>query len=162
MTLWTDRVRPRTLDRLADEVAPVDGPGAGAAAATGAGTPKTTDERTSLTVEAPFTGEDIGSLPAADVADVDDAVNRARDAQREWASLPLDRRTDVLSRFHDLVLDDREELLDLVAIESGKVRRDAFEEIHEPNFHKLMIHTKNDIWPSFKALLSREQAPQSA
>jgi len=39
---------------------------------------------------------------------------------------------------------------------------EAFEEVQEPNFHKLMIHTKNDIWPSFKALLSREQEPQSA
>ena len=126
MTPWTDRVRPETLDRLADGVAPADAP----RAATGAErTSETDDERASLTVEAPFTGERIGSVPTCDPADVDDAVRQARDAQRGWASQSLDQRTAVLSRVHDLVLDRREELLDLVAIESGKVRRDAFEEI---------------------------------
>ncbi|WP_433624530.1 succinic semialdehyde dehydrogenase [Halomicrococcus sp. NG-SE-24] len=114
MTLWTDRVRPEITGALTGEVSLAD---------------DAVDARDVITVEAPFTGEEIGTVPAATEADVTAAAERARAAQAEWASRPLEQRADVLSRFHDLVLDRREELLDLVVIESGKVRRDAFEEI---------------------------------
>jgi succinate-semialdehyde dehydrogenase / glutarate-semialdehyde dehydrogenase len=78
---------------------------------------------------APFTGEPIAQVPLSSVEDVDTAFERAREAQREWAARPPRQRAEVLLRFHDLVLDRRDELMDLIQWESGKARKHAFEEI---------------------------------
>jgi succinate-semialdehyde dehydrogenase/glutarate-semialdehyde dehydrogenase len=80
-------------------------------------------------VEAPFTGKPIGEIPLATREDVLAAVERARSAQKRWAALPVAERSEVLLRFHDLVLDRRDEILDLMQLEAGKARRHAFEEI---------------------------------
>ncbi len=85
--------------------------------------------RGTLKVEAPFTGEAIGEIPIAIAEDVAAAIARARRAQAEWAARPLLQRAAALLRFHDLVLNHRDEILDLMQIETGKARRDAVEEI---------------------------------
>ena len=41
----------------------------------------------------------------------------------------MEHRERVLLRYHDLVLDRQAEFLDLVQLESGKTRRQAFEEV---------------------------------
>lgn len=79
--------------------------------------------------EAPFSGEPIVQLPQSDVADVEAATERCRAAQREWAARPVHERAEVFLRLHDLVLDERELLMDLVQAENGKARRDAFLEV---------------------------------
>jgi|AntRauMinimDraft_4_1070384.scaffolds.fasta_scaffold02569_2 succinate-semialdehyde dehydrogenase/glutarate-semialdehyde dehydrogenase len=99
-----------------------------------------------IDVSAPATAERIGSVPACDASDVDAAVERAREAQAEWAATPareraavldrfgdlvLDRRAELLDRFGDLVLDRRAELLDLLQLETGKSRRTAVEELFD-------------------------------
>ncbi len=85
--------------------------------------------RKTIPVEAPFTGKPIGEIPLATREDVFAAVERARGAQKRWAALPVAERSKVLLRFHDLVLDRRDEVLDLMQLEAGKARRHAFEEI---------------------------------
>ncbi|MGA9399428.1 succinic semialdehyde dehydrogenase [Haladaptatus sp.] len=83
----------------------------------------------SIPVHFPFTGEQIGSVPAATERDVSKAVSSARAAQREWSSWSVERRASLLSRFHDLVLDRQDELLDVMGLESGKARQHSFEEV---------------------------------
>jgi uncharacterized sporulation protein YeaH/YhbH (DUF444 family) len=39
---------------------------------------------------------------------------------------------------------------------------DIFENLRASNFHALMIENKEDIWPSFKAFLSRERETSTA
>ncbi|MQA61110.1 MAG: aldehyde dehydrogenase family protein [Actinophytocola sp.] len=78
---------------------------------------------------APFTGEPIASLPQATDADVRAAFDDARAAQRKWAVTPAVERQQVLTRLMKLVLDRQQEGLDLVQVESGKSRLDAFDEI---------------------------------
>lgn len=75
-----------------------------------------------------MTGPELGR-PRADAEDMRRAVLRARRAQESWASLPLRERTRPLLRFHDLLLDRREEALDLIQLETGKARPHAFEEV---------------------------------
>ncbi len=87
----------------------------------------TTAEQT--TTYAPFTLEPIANLPVSSTADVRTAADGARAAQRSWAKVPLSLRADILSNFHDLVLDRQSELLDLICWESGKVRKHGFEEV---------------------------------
>ena len=84
-----------------------------------------------ISVTAPATGEPIGSVPACDAADVAAAAERARAAQTAWAETPATDRAAVIDRFGDLVLEHREELLDVLQLETGKSRRTAVEELFD-------------------------------
>lgn len=83
----------------------------------------------SVPVEAPFTGETVGAVPQAEADDVAAALDRARTAQAAWADRPVAERAAVILRFHDLVLRRRDELMDVMQLEAGKARRDAYEEV---------------------------------
>ncbi|GGV10048.1 succinic semialdehyde dehydrogenase [Kitasatospora herbaricolor] len=78
---------------------------------------------------APLTGERLATLPQSTPADVELAYELARRAQHGWAALPLRRRAAVLLRFHDLLLQRQDEVLDLIQAETGKARLHAFEEV---------------------------------
>jgi succinate-semialdehyde dehydrogenase / glutarate-semialdehyde dehydrogenase len=82
-----------------------------------------------FTTYAPFTGQPIAAIGLSTVADVAVAADRARLAQVAWARVPLSLRAEILLRFHDLVLDRQDEILDLIQWESGKARQHAFEEV---------------------------------
>lgn len=107
---WTARVGSALLERLA-EVAAVGSP------------------REPLVVEVPFTGETLGSVPLGTPDDVVVAVGVARAAQKDWAATPVGERAAILLRFHDLVIANAHEILDLIQLEGGKSRRNAFEEV---------------------------------
>ena len=77
----------------------------------------------------PLTGAPLASLPLSTPEDVQTAVEAARSAQRAWARTPMSHRQRILLRYHDLVLDRQDQLLDLVQLESGKTRLQAFEEV---------------------------------
>jgi succinate-semialdehyde dehydrogenase/glutarate-semialdehyde dehydrogenase len=86
---------------------------------------------TTATVIAPFTGQPLHELPQSSVGDVEEAAESARLAQRAWRAAGFAHRRAVLLRAHDLLLERREELLDLLQTESGKSRGHAFEEIFQ-------------------------------
>ncbi len=83
----------------------------------------------SRTTYAPFNGRPVATLPVSTIADVAVAAERARLAQVGWARVPLALRSEILLRFHDLVLERQAEILDLIQWESGKARKHAFEEV---------------------------------
>ena len=78
---------------------------------------------------APATGQPIADLPVSSADDVVAAVRTARRTQQTWRRVPLAERAAILLRYHDLVLDHRHELVDLIIRESGKARKQAFEEL---------------------------------
>ena len=82
-----------------------------------------------MEIKAPFTGEPTVSLPLCSADDMRDAVGRARQAQASWAVTPHRLRRAILLRYHDLVLDHQDELMDLMQLEAGKARRHALEEV---------------------------------
>lgn len=82
-------------------------------------------------VLSPFDESEIITVPVANEGDVIAAVGRARAAQVEWAARPIKDRKRVLSRFHDLLIDNADIAMDLVQLESGKSRIPAFEEIYD-------------------------------
>src|SRR5689334_18396592 len=84
---------------------------------------------TTQPVVTPTTGEVLHELPISDADDVHEAIARARLAQLAWARSGFAHRRDVLLRAASRILDRREELLDLVQVESGKTRGQAFEEV---------------------------------
>ncbi|HLN75623.1 MAG TPA: succinic semialdehyde dehydrogenase [Nocardioidaceae bacterium] len=75
-----------------------------------------------------YTGEVITALPQSSASDIADAFAEARRAQAEWASWPVARRMQVFKRFHSLLLEHNDTIVDLIQAESGKSRRMAFEE----------------------------------
>lgn len=76
-----------------------------------------------------MTGQPLGSVPRCTSEDVTAAADRARAVQRDWAGRSIGERAAVLRRFHDLVLQHQNEVLDLIQLENGKARRHAFEEV---------------------------------
>jgi acyl-CoA reductase-like NAD-dependent aldehyde dehydrogenase len=80
-------------------------------------------------VIAPFTGEVLHELPLSTASDVEDATAAARVAQAAWRAAGFAHRRRVLLKAHDLLLADRENLMDAVQSETGKTRGQAFEEI---------------------------------
>jgi acyl-CoA reductase-like NAD-dependent aldehyde dehydrogenase len=83
---------------------------------------------TSVPTCCPFNGQPIGSIPQSTAADVDEAFRRARRAQQAWARTSIEERQAMLLRLHDLLLDRQAEIMDLICWESGKARKDAYDE----------------------------------
>jgi len=112
-------------------------------------TTATPADRDAIAVHMPWTGEPIGSVSACTEADVNLALQRSREAQRHWAKQPIGDRQAIFLRYHDLLLQRQDELLDLVQIESGKARRHALEEVLDVaiNSRYYAIHAKSYLKP---------------
>jgi succinate-semialdehyde dehydrogenase/glutarate-semialdehyde dehydrogenase len=82
-----------------------------------------------IEVQNPATGDFVGHVAIATRTDICEGAARGRDAQRRWKRLPFESRAGVIRRFHDLILDRREKILDTIQAETGKARRDALAEI---------------------------------
>src|SRR5258708_25107110 len=77
------------------------------------------------TVSNPATGETIRTVPYADAADVDRAVQAAARAFPAWSAMPPLRRARILTRFRELLERHQKELAGLITEEHGKVFADA-------------------------------------
>ncbi|MCA0330993.1 MAG: succinate-semialdehyde dehydrogenase (NADP(+)) [Actinobacteria bacterium] len=82
-----------------------------------------------IATHSPLAGQPLAHVPVSSEADVAEAFRVAADAQRAWARTDPEHRAEILLRLHDLVLDRRDEIADLVCWESGKARKDAFDKI---------------------------------
>jgi succinate-semialdehyde dehydrogenase/glutarate-semialdehyde dehydrogenase len=80
------------------------------------------------TIPAPFTGEPLATLPISSADDVRAAYDSARVAQHRWAMLPVQQRAKPFLAMIDVLIDRREEILDVIQLETGKARRHAYEE----------------------------------
>ena len=90
---------------------------------------KDIEARPSKTIVEVFTGRPLTSIPVGTAADVEAAFAEARAAQVDWAKRPVAERLEVISRYRDLVIKNREFLMDLLQAEAGKARWAAQEEI---------------------------------
>jgi succinate-semialdehyde dehydrogenase / glutarate-semialdehyde dehydrogenase len=91
--------------------------------------PRLTESRETIEVRTPYSGALLGKIPAMPNSDVEAAVDRARRAQAQWSARPVADRAGIFLRFHDLLLDRQNEVLDIIQLESGKARRYAVEEV---------------------------------
>ena len=89
------------------------------------------DDAERLLVRTPLTDRPLAEIPLSTASDVARAVQQARAAQRVWGALKPQRRAAIVLDFHDRVLAGRDELLDLIQLETGKTRAHAFEEVAE-------------------------------
>ncbi|MDO8307329.1 MAG: CoA-acylating methylmalonate-semialdehyde dehydrogenase [Actinomycetota bacterium] len=77
----------------------------------------------------PATGEQQAQVGLASVAEVDAAVSAAKAAFTSWRSSSLSKRAEVMFRFHEIVLQHRDEIANLLSSEHGKVPSDAAGEL---------------------------------
>ena len=105
---WVDEARLASLTRWVS--APVSG---------GDGT---------LTATAPYDARPTAPVPSVTTADVAEAAAAARSAQPDWATLAFQDRAEVMLRFHDLLVERQDEVLDLIQWEMGKARFHRSEE----------------------------------
>lgn len=78
----------------------------------------------------PATGEELAHSGRASVADVGEASEAGRAAQRAWAERPFTERAAVLRRAGQLFLDNADELSEWIVRESGGIGPKAGLEIH--------------------------------
>jgi alpha-ketoglutaric semialdehyde dehydrogenase len=79
----------------------------------------------------PATGEVLGSVPEADEAAVERAVDTAKAAYEEWRLVPAPRRGEMLFRFAHLLEREKAALTDLMTREMGKVKAEAGGDVQE-------------------------------
>ena len=77
----------------------------------------------------PATGRQTGTADFASVAEVDHAVQAAKDAFPAWRSLSLARRAELFFTIRELVHERREEIAKILTAEHGKVLSDAMGEV---------------------------------
>ena len=90
--------------------------------------PDAADRPTRSVVEA-FTGKELATVPVGHAQDAEDAIARARLAQKQWAARPVTERAAIFHRYRDLVLANRDALMDMAQAETGKSRAAAQEEV---------------------------------
>jgi aldehyde dehydrogenase (NAD+) len=79
----------------------------------------------------PATGDSIGVFPKSNAEDVDRAVAAARAAFEEWRLVPAPKRGEILYRFANLLIDEKDDLTDLMSREMGKVKAEAGGDVQE-------------------------------
>jgi aldehyde dehydrogenase (NAD+) len=79
----------------------------------------------------PVNGEVLSSLPYAATGSVDDAVERAQAAFREWRKVPAPTRGALVKRWAELLSEHKDDLATLVSLEVGKITSEARGEIQE-------------------------------
>jgi malonate-semialdehyde dehydrogenase (acetylating)/methylmalonate-semialdehyde dehydrogenase len=77
----------------------------------------------------PATGKEIGRLAHATPDEVESIIASSKKASASWAEVSLARRTAVLFRFRELLVQHTDELAEIVTREHGKVLSDAKGEI---------------------------------
>ena len=82
-----------------------------------------------INVDNPATGEVSAQLLVASEQDVQYAVEVATKAQKEWAKYSLAKRTAIMFKMRQLVLDHQDEIARAIVAEQGKTYSDAIGEI---------------------------------
>ena len=88
-----------------------------------------TEANNAVAVTNPATGELIGHAPISSQAELANAIERAHVAQKEWAKVPAKSRAASLHRWHQLILENKEDLARIMTIEQGKPLAEATGEV---------------------------------
>jgi alpha-ketoglutaric semialdehyde dehydrogenase len=79
----------------------------------------------------PANGDTIGVFPKSGPEDVDRAVEVAKAAFEEWRLVPAPKRGEILFRFGQLLIEHKDDLVDLMTHEMGKVKAEAGGDVQE-------------------------------
>ncbi|MEZ8398958.1 NAD-dependent succinate-semialdehyde dehydrogenase [Vibrio splendidus] len=88
-----------------------------------------TEANNAVAVTNPATGELVGHAPISSQAELANVIERAHVAQKEWAKVPAKSRAASLHRWHQLILENKEDLARIMTIEQGKPLAEATGEV---------------------------------
>ncbi|HZX34932.1 MAG TPA: aldehyde dehydrogenase family protein [Thermodesulfobacteriota bacterium] len=77
------------------------------------------------------TSEVVGTVPASDKTDVDEAVEAARTAFASWRKTPAPKRGEIIFKTAELLLKNKDSLGRLVTKEMGKVLKEGMGDVQE-------------------------------
>jgi malonate-semialdehyde dehydrogenase (acetylating) / methylmalonate-semialdehyde dehydrogenase len=77
----------------------------------------------------PATGEEQAHVDFASAAEVDRAVQVAKDAFTNWREVPLSRRAEIMFKVRELVDANRRKIATMISLEHGKTVADAMGEV---------------------------------
>ncbi|WP_377890486.1 CoA-acylating methylmalonate-semialdehyde dehydrogenase [Alkalihalobacillus sp. R86527] len=77
----------------------------------------------------PATGEEIAQVPISTKADVELAVQVAKEAYESWSQVPVPKRARILFKYQQLLVDHWDELAKLITKENGKSYKEAYGEV---------------------------------
>jgi aldehyde dehydrogenase (NAD+) len=89
------------------------------------------DDAAGLQVRSPITGEVIGAVKSATVADADAAIVKAQAAFLRWRLVPAPRRGELVRLLGEELRTSKEALGRLVTIEAGKIVSEGLGEVQE-------------------------------
>ncbi|MEI6109899.1 MAG: aldehyde dehydrogenase family protein, partial [Actinomycetes bacterium] len=82
-----------------------------------------------VTPVSPFPNVQIDLVPESSTTDVVSAVAAARKAQVAWRNTKISQRVRILDKFHNLLITNQDQLLDVIQKETGKSRFHAADEV---------------------------------
>ncbi|WP_061016419.1 NAD-dependent succinate-semialdehyde dehydrogenase [Vibrio splendidus] len=88
-----------------------------------------TEANNAVAVTNPATGELIGHAPISSETELASAIERAHVAQKEWAKIPAKSRAALLHRWHQLILENKDDLARIMTMEQGKPLAEAIGEV---------------------------------
>ncbi|MDQ0269156.1 CoA-acylating methylmalonate-semialdehyde dehydrogenase [Cytobacillus purgationiresistens] len=77
----------------------------------------------------PATGEELAQVPISTMADVESAVQAAKEAFETWSQTPVPKRARILFKYQQLLVDHWDELAKLITQENGKSFKEAYGEV---------------------------------
>lgn len=75
-------------------------------------------DRPTKSITEVFTGKELATIPVGTADDALAAIARARVAQKEWAKRSVLDRAAVFHRYRDLILENRDALMDMAQVGS--------------------------------------------
>lgn len=77
----------------------------------------------------PATKEPICEVPLSTFEDLNKAVDLAQIAFKEWKEVAVPRRARILYKFHQLLIESKDELAKLITLENGKALSESYGEV---------------------------------
>lgn len=74
----------------------------------------------------PSTGDSIGYSPRHSVTDLQQAVKKAKEVQKDWATFPIKKRCHLIRLVQNFMVEKADELAQIISYDNGKTRVDAF------------------------------------
>ena len=85
----------------------------------------TAEGRRRLGIRSPATRESVGEILVHGQADVEAAIAKARDAQRDWARVPVAERARIVRGAIDVLVEKREAVMKTIIDETGKTKLES-------------------------------------
>ena len=89
----------------------------------------TSDSNKFIEIYSPIGNCVVGKVPAMTREEVDFAISNAKEAQRSWKNVPVNKRAEVLYKAADLLIENADEMSDIMMREIGKDKKSCESEI---------------------------------